>query len=418
MRGLQLDLAWRVALFYAFLGGLWILFSDRLLLTLVADPRHLTELQSYKGWGFVAASTVLIYLLLRHELEQRLQAEQALRESERRFREIIQNAQAGYFFVDDAGNYRDVNQTWLTMHGYDSAEEVIGQSFAITQVEAEVEQARQLGEQVLQGKPILSGEFSRRCKDGSIKFHTFSSRPVRKNERVIGLEGFMIDITERKQAEEQLRNLTRYLQTAREEERAHIAREIHDEFGQALTALKIDLSWLTRHLPSEQPVLLEKIQTMASLLNHTMQTVRRVATELRPGLLDDLGLLAAIEWQAQEFTARTGIACDLRLDEHPPPFERDLNTTIFRIFQESLTNVARHAKATRIQVEVDERPDRWMLTIADNGQGITTAQIASPQSLGLMGIRERARAWGGKVSFAGKPGQGTTVTVVIPQTRI
>jgi len=414
MRVLRLNLAWRVAFFYALFGGLWILFSDRLLLTLVADPQQLTEIQSYKGWGFVAASTALIYFLLRYELKQRNQVEQALRESEERFRDIIENAPAGYFFVDTEGYYRYVNQAWLALHGYDAAEEVIGQSFAITQVEAEVTQARQLGEQVLEGEPIPSGEFARRCKDGSIKFHAFSSRPALKNGQVIGLEGFMTDITERKQTEEQLRHLAAYLQTAREEERAHIAREIHDEFGQVLTALKIDLSWLIKRLPPEQPALREKTQTMVSLLDTTMQMVRRVATELRPGLLDDLGLLAAIEWQAQEFAERAGIACDLRLGEQSPPFERDLNTAIFRIFQESLTNVARYAGATRVQVEVDEEPGQWILTIADNGQGITAAQIAGPQSLGLMGMRERACAWGGEVTFEGKPGQGTTVTVVIP----
>ena len=218
--------------------------------------------------------------------------------------------------------------------------------------------------------------------------------------------------------EEQLRNLTKYLQMAREEERTRIAREIHDEFGQALTALKIDLSWLTKRLPPEQPALLEKTKIMVDLLDATMQAVRRVATELRPGMLDDLGLLAAIEWQAQEFAERTGLECELNLGEESPPFARDLNTAIFRIFQETLTNVARHAEATRLWVEVENRPEAWILTVKDNGKGITHHQLVNPASLGLMGMRERARAWGGEVTLVGKSGQGTKVTVSMPRPKI
>jgi signal transduction histidine kinase len=217
--------------------------------------------------------------------------------------------------------------------------------------------------------------------------------------------------------EEQLRDLTQYLQAAREEERAYIAREIHDEFGQALTALKMDLAWLSRRLPSGKPDLAQKIQAMSGLLDTTIQTVRHVAAELRPGLLDDLGLSAALEWQAQEFAKRTGIACDLRLGEESAPLGRDLDTAIFRIFQEALTNVARHAEATRVSVEVEDGPDEWVLVVQDDGKGIADSQVADPASLGLAGMRERARAWGGDVTFQGIPGRGTTVTVRVPRVK-
>jgi signal transduction histidine kinase len=216
-------------------------------------------------------------------------------------------------------------------------------------------------------------------------------------------------------AREQLRDLASYLQTAREEERAHIAREIHDEFGQALTALKMDLSWLTGRLPGGEPLLAEKISSMSDLIDSTIQTVRRVATELRPGLLDDLGLMAAIEWQAEEFAKRTGIDCELYLGDEEIVLDRDLATAAFRIFQETLTNVARHAEATEVRIALQDKPDELVLVVCDNGKGIAESQISGSKSLGLIGMRERARVWGGDVAFQGVPGEGTTVTVWIPR---
>lgn len=216
-------------------------------------------------------------------------------------------------------------------------------------------------------------------------------------------------------AQEQLRNLAEYLQTAREEERTQIAREVHDEFGQALTALKMDVAWLTKRLPPQETKLIEKTESMSTLVDGTMQMVRRIATELRPGMLDDLGLLATMEWQAQEFTERTGIVCELKLTEQDLGLERDLATALFRIFQEILTNIMRHASATRVEVNLESSPDELRLIIRDNGQGITPRQIDNLDSLGLLGMRERARAWDGSVTFQGKRGQGTTVTIRIPQ---
>jgi PAS domain S-box-containing protein len=237
------------------------------------------------------------------------------------------------------------------------------------------------------------------------------------NQVAIALENARL-FEEVQAAREQLRDLADYLQAAREEERTHIAREIHDEFGQALSALNMDLSWLSKRLPADQRHLAEKASAMSDLIDSTIQTVRRVATELRPGLLDDLGLAAAMEWQAEEFTERTGIDCDLYLSNEEIVLERDLATAIFRIFQETLTNVARHAEATEVHVELEDRPDELVLIVRDNGKGITESQVSHPRSLGLMGMRERARSWGGEVVFQGVAGQGTTVTVRVPRPNI
>jgi PAS domain S-box-containing protein len=212
-----------------------------------------------------------------------------------------------------------------------------------------------------------------------------------------------------------LRDLAGYLQDAREQERKRIAREVHDELGQTLTALKFDLSQLAKQLPQEILALHQRVDEMAGLIDHAIHTVRRVSTELRPGLLDDLGLAAAIEWQAEEFTERTGVRTDLHLSEEAVTLGSDVVTALFRIFQETLTNVARHAQASQVRVELITDPDQVMLQVRDDGRGIAEHEIRDSQALGLLGMRERARALGGEVTIKGVPGQGTTVTVRIPR---
>ena len=215
-------------------------------------------------------------------------------------------------------------------------------------------------------------------------------------------------------ARRRLRNLAGYLEDAREKERTFIAREIHDEFGQALTALKMDLAWLAKRLPADQDGLLAKVGSMSELVDTSIHMVRRIATDLRPGVLDHLGLVASIEWQAQEFAKRADFECQLHLTGKELTLDEDLLTAIFRIFQETLTNVARHAEATVVRVELREEADELVLIVQDNGKGITESQITRSKSLGLIGMQERARSWGGKVKFQATPGQGTTVTVRVP----
>jgi signal transduction histidine kinase len=229
--------------------------------------------------------------------------------------------------------------------------------------------------------------------------------------------------SERKRAEEklresheQLRALSVYLQYVREEERTRIAREVHDELGQALTSLKLDLSWLLGRQPAGQRPLHDKIKAMSRHIDTTIHTVRRIATELRPGILDDLGLVAALEWQANDFQGRTGIECDVASTlRDDMPLDADLNTAFFRIFQETLTNIMRHANATQVVVRSSEEQGSVLLTVKDNGRGITAAEINDTRSIGLVGMGERAALLGGAVTFQSEPGQGTTVTVRIPR---
>ena len=225
---------------------------------------------------------------------------------------------------------------------------------------------------------------------------------------------------EREQAEEklkrshdQLRALTGHLQIVREEERTRIAREVHDELGQALTGLKLDLSWLSGKLHGARG-LQSKIKAMSGQIDATIRIVRRVATELRPGVLDSLGLAAAIEWQGMEFQERTGIRCELRIDVTETIWEQHFSTACFRIFQETLTNIIRHAHATRVEVHLAQDDRELVLTVRDNGRGITEQEIFHARSIGLIGMKERAAQVGGEVAFSGLPGQGTTVTMRVP----
>jgi signal transduction histidine kinase len=212
-----------------------------------------------------------------------------------------------------------------------------------------------------------------------------------------------------------LRELTRQQHRAREEERTAVAREIHDEFGQVLTGLRIDLSLLARRLLPEQEDLAVKIESMQKLIRDTTKNVQRLATELRPGMLDELGLVAAVEWQLQQVSERTGLTYEFDVDNDEMEIERDTATALFRILQEALTNVVRHSDATQVSVKLEEQSDQLLLVIKDNGRGIDKSQISDSFALGLLGMRERAGALGGDLSIEGAMGMGTTIVVHIPR---
>lgn len=214
---------------------------------------------------------------------------------------------------------------------------------------------------------------------------------------------------------EQLRSLSVHLQSVREEERTRIAREVHDELGQALTGLKLQLTWLAGRLPKGSKLLRDKAKSLTGNVDATIHAIRRIATDLRPGILDTAGLLAALEWQAQQFQSQTGIKCILETSLQDTEWNQALNTAFFRIFQETLTNVIRHAKATAVNVRFFEERNDLILEIHDNGVGIAEKDIQNTQSIGLLGMRERAGLLRGEVHWRGEPGEGTTVTVRIPR---
>jgi signal transduction histidine kinase len=217
-----------------------------------------------------------------------------------------------------------------------------------------------------------------------------------------------------KRSREQLRNLATYLQDVREQERTRIAREIHDDFGQSLTILKLDLSWIKKQMIQKYPKIHNKIDSMFDVIDTSLQTLHTVSSELRPVILDDFGLESAIEWQAEEFKNRTGVRC--RIDSHIADLElnKEQSTALFRIFQEILTNIMRHSGATEVDVRLEMNEDILTLEVADNGRGITDAEINDSRSFGLLGIRERLYPWNGQVDFIGHPHKGTRVIVRVP----
>ena len=218
-----------------------------------------------------------------------------------------------------------------------------------------------------------------------------------------------------RKSRERLRNLSGRLQSLLEEERTRISREIHDELGQALTALKIDLSLTRRSLVSgghaEQSA---KIHENERAVNRIIRTVRKIATDLRPGILDELGVAPAIEWMAKDFQSRTGIGCKVALQGVDKISDTVRATAIFRIVQEALTNVMRHAAASRVNVSLKKKDHTLIVEVRDNGIGITEGRIIGSKSLGLIGIRERVRLLGGEAVIRGKPGEGTLVRVTLP----
>ena len=263
--------------------------------------------------------------------------------------------------------------------------------------------------------------------DGGTRAFLFTKTPYRNlSGQAQGLVIVARDITEHQQASEHLENsraelraLSAQLQSVREEERMRIAREIHDELGQVLTGLKMDVVSLARRMSDTTTTqnwrqLKERTQSIADLINNAILTVRRISTELRPGLLDAVGLTAAIEWQAKEFENRTGIKCSMKLPKADIPLDQNRSVAVFRIFQEILTNITRHAQASEVNVVLDAQEADLFLEARDNGRGIRASEFSNPKSLGLLGMRERTLLLGGEFNIRGIQGKGTTVTVRIP----
>jgi signal transduction histidine kinase len=218
-----------------------------------------------------------------------------------------------------------------------------------------------------------------------------------------------------RKSRERLRALSAHLQSVREEERTNIARELHDDLGQVLTALKMDIALLKKGLsqPSMIPrrKLIREVASMGKLVDTTIRAVQRITTELRPAVLDHLNLKEAIEWLTQEFRSGSGIACEFQCNVSNIELDRKSTTALFRIFQEALINVTHHSKASHVRVSLEEKDGTLTMEVSDNGKGITEDEISDAKSFGLMGIKERALILGGAVEISGVPDQGTTITL-------
>ncbi len=357
------------------------------------------------------------------DITEQKAAEQELRASEHRFQLVTRATTDLVYDWDMATDAIWWNENLHLMFGYRGQPEELGLKFwsGLLHPEDATRVRTSMFGAIAAGKEFWADEYRLRRSDGSYAnilergyiLPDAAGRPAR-------MIGAMMDITDRKLAEqrlrdsrEQLRALSAHLEQVREEERTRIAREIHDELGQALTGLKLDLSWFAGRLPN-QPLLAEKSAAMLKLIDSTVNAVRRLSTELRPAVLDNLGLSAAIEWLAQEFQRRTGVSCEFITPEDDLVLDKDRTTALFRIAQEALTNVARHARARSVHILLERDGTQLLLRITDDGRGIADLEQHSTHSFGLLGMRERAHLLGGTFEIAGRAGEGTTLTVQLP----
>jgi len=351
-------------------------------------------------------------------------AKKALLDRKDRFRELLENLSEGIVILDKKNMITYANDRFLEMLGY-RKEEVTGRP--ITALLGKGWLRKDAQEKSEEDKDQWkSSEIAWQRKDGQTVYTILSPRPIHDNKgQFRGTIAVLTDITDRRKVEielrrshEELRTLSQHIQSVREMESKRIAGEIHDVLGQQLTALKIDLSWLAERVRSGDPKsdsLLKKIGAMSELVDQTIQAVQKISAELRPRLLDDLGLFPAIEWLSQDFEKRTKIRCRLRVDREDVSLSPDLATAIFRISQEALTNVARHANATRVNIHFKMEDGALVLLIKDNGKGIKEERVWDPSSLGIMGMRERVRRFKGDLSIFGSPQRGTTLKAIFPK---
>uniref|UniRef100_A0A7C3SKE8 PAS domain S-box protein n=1 Tax=Desulfobacca acetoxidans TaxID=60893 RepID=A0A7C3SKE8_9BACT len=349
----------------------------------------------------------------REELERRSQdLERQVRKRTREINSIIKHTPAIVYLKDKDAFYKMVNPRYEELFGVKN-KEILGKSdYDIFPLEvAERFRARDL--EILRERRPWQGEETIPQEDGlhtylSVKFPLFDEQG-----EVSGLCGISTDITELKKAQEQMRRFSGSILASQEKERAAIARELHDELGQVLTALRMDAVWLLDRVKERDPKAAERASAMCQLIDNTIDEVRALATRLRPGVLDDLGLIEALEWYTSEFKRRTGIACTFK-HRNVPRVENLIATAAYRIAQEAMTNVARHSFASQMHVTLQVKDGVLMLTVVDNGCGFDVRKLADSDCLGLAGMRERASLVGGSLEVHSQPGQGTRVCFKLP----
>jgi PAS domain S-box-containing protein len=359
---------------------------------------------------------------LREQNDQLIGLRADVERERQRYLELFDLAPDGYLVTDAAATIREANRAAGTLLGV-APERLKGKPFIVFVPRNRRQELRDWLAGIARGHPAptgheaprrLSREMTLQPRGGPAVPVEITLGLVRDDAgHVAGFRWLIRDVAARHSAAEAVRQLAARLEVAREQERKVIAREIHDELGQALTALRMDLSWLRARLPKTAANLTAKADEMGAVVEKTIRAVRRIATDLRPPILDDLGLVAALEWQAEDLADRTGVQIDLDLDD--VDLDEGRATAVFRIFQEALTNIARHAKAGRVQVTLEATPREIMLQVQDDGRGMEKTDLTDPRSLGLLGMRERSMAWGGTLDIKTRPGKGTIIVLRLPR---
>jgi PAS domain S-box-containing protein len=355
----------------------------------------------------------------------RAKQNRALREAETRYQHLFQRVPVGLFCVQPDGRIIDANPAMVEMLGYPDRDALFRVN--ARKLFANPAERRRWLAAVRESSVVEHFEVPLRRYDGRLTWVEINARAVNDEQhRTRFWEGSAEDITARKGAEELLRNsreqlraLAAYLQSVREEERTRIAAEVHNEVGRALAGLKTDLSWLERKLtggagPASLSIALERLKALPEAVDTMIDTVRKITTELRPTVLDNLGLEAAIEWQTREFEVQTGIKCEFDSTVGKAQLDPDRATAVFRIFQETLTRIVGQARATRASIHLRQEGDKLVLEVENNGRRVTGREGSGTRSLDLLGMRERASMFDGEVDFVSRQGSGTRVGVRIP----
>jgi PAS domain S-box-containing protein len=396
-------------------------------------PCHSPDIQRW----FCARATIFpgegpARVVIAHEdITERIQAQIKLRESEKRFRELFENSITAISETLPNGQLIRANLAYARLYGYENLEEMARSITNVGQLYSGPEERKKVL-RAISGKGSMDPREIRMLRrDGSIFPVLVSAREIRNETgELSGYQATHIDISDRKRAEdeliasrEQMRVLASRTQVALENERTSTARKIHDLLSQILTRLKIDLVWLQRRLENPdgtQPArtLIPRVAEMIGMADEAVSTVQRIATELRPAVLDSLGLGAALVWLAWEFQKHSEIACRAFVPEGELLIDKDVATAAFRIAQESLSNAGRHSRATEVVMHFTEEAEQQVLIIHDDGIGIDPAKLGDPLSIGLAGMRERAFLLGGGLEIRSDPGSGTTVEARFPRARV
>ena len=356
-------------------------------------------------------------IIFRDTTEQK-EIKQKIIESEIQYRKLFENNPLPMIIADlDNFIVLDVNNAAVNLYGY-SIEEF--KNINVINLRPEEEKLRFIEyNKNNRGKSTNAGIWKHLKKDGSIihvNIQAYDTKYDNKNARLVIINDItekLISDNELRNSRDQLRELTTHLENIKEEERIFLAREIHDELGQLLTGLKMDISWLSKRIPDEPKGAKDKIDGMMVLVDETVKSVRKIASRLRPEVLDDIGLTAALDWHTHEFKKRTGIDCTFQSNIEELSLDKSISTGIFRIMQEALTNVARHSEATKVKCNLSILDNQLKLTINDNGSGISKISM-NQKTLGIVGMKERAYMMKGTLEIASESGKGTKVELTVP----
>lgn len=362
------------------------------------------------------------------DFSRKKEAEDRISNSELRFRTLAKTAPVGIFETDAQGNTTYVNETWMEYSGLTYEEAMRNEWMNMIHPEDRETQVSGWHNKAKNGEPSFS-EYRIINKAGELRWVNGRAIPLVSVEgEVTGYIGTISDVTKIKQAlellkqshdtlnerTEQLQELSTHLQQVREDERSKIAREIHDELGQQLTGLKMDISWLKRKVHPGDTAVNNKFDDAIQLIAEAVKSIRHIVTELRPSIIDDLGLNAAFEWQIEDFSKRLGITFEYQNDFDDAVIGPNVSIGLFRILQESLTNIARHANATKVLINISGVGKMIRLTICDDGIGFDASVKQSSPTFGLLGIKERTYMLNGDCQIYSNPGEGTRISVHIP----